>query len=97
LHTQAALRGIAGITAVPLTGSGCLNYLTAAGYIVKSVPAEVPLYRFVANADKSKVYLIATRGHAIALVRGTLIDTAPWKNKGPDKRIVLHAWEVSAP
>jgi hypothetical protein len=90
--TQAALRGIAGISAVPLTGSGCLTYLTSAGYKVKSLPADIPLARF--KYSKDKTYLLATKGHAMALVDGILIDTM---RKTLDKRILEHAWEVSRP
>lgn len=87
--THATLRAF-GIDKVPTTGSGCLNYLVAAGYSVKAISCNgVLLKQF--KYDPNKSYLLNTKHHAMALIYGTLVDT---QNLGMDGRKLEFAWEV---
>ena len=78
---------------VPLTGSGCLSYLRAAGYVC----TRLPLFQSKSLAQlKSEThdgsFLIATKGHAIAVIDGVLIDTM---RMGWNSRKVEFAWRVT--
>ncbi len=89
--TEATLRAF-GITGIPLTGSGCLSYLTAAGYTLTEVTniTGVRLDRF--RFDPTKRYLVNTRGHAMAVINGLLIDTM---RRSFDSRRIEFLWIVS--
>lgn len=92
--TQATLRAF-GIEGIPKTGSGCLEYLTNAGYKCTSEPhlRAMMMASWSRTADRSKDYLITTYGHAMAFVDGQLVDT---EHKGFDKkRFVTFCWSVT--
>lgn len=89
--TEATLKAF-GITAIPQTGSGCLSYLTAAGYTLTEIQnvTGVRLDRF--RFDPTKKYLVNTRQHAMAVINGLLVDTM---RKSFDSRRIEFMWIVS--
>ena len=94
--TQATLRAFGIEDAIPKTGSGCLEYLTSRGFTCLRMPAYEGitlkrLQQFPFKPNPNGQYLINTKGHAIALIDGILIDT---ENKGFDNRSVEFCWIV---
>lgn len=82
--TRAVLEafGVDGVT--PRNGLQVLDALADAGYNVSLTQDwnGAPLREFV-RAHPRGFYYLVTRGHALALVDGTLVDT---QKKGPDGR-----------
>jgi hypothetical protein len=82
--TQATLEALGVKGVCPRTGTGVIGALTDAG--IKWKPIVLDRYptvqKFVKDNPKGSFYL-STRGHAMALVDGELIDT---ELKGPNKR-----------
>lgn len=89
--TEATLKAF-GVNGIPQAGSGCLSYLTAAGYTVTEIAnvTGVRLDRF--RFDPTKKYLINTRQHAMAVINGLLVDT---ERKSFDSRRIQFLWIVS--
>jgi hypothetical protein len=92
--TQATLRAF-GIEGIPKLGSGCLEYLTRAGFKLQRISYSGMKLRDISKCcgiSTHKNYLINTKGHAMALINGILIDT---EGKGFDRRIIEFIWEVT--
>lgn len=90
--TEATLRAF-GIDAIPKTGSGILEQLKENGYkcsligyysALKGIRKAIPDF-------KSFSYLIYTKGHAMAVIEGHLIDT---ERKGWNNRRIEFIWKV---
>jgi hypothetical protein len=89
--TQASLRAFK-IEAYPKFGSGCLQYFVHAGYDLTDLPhlrgSTMSKLRVLDDGD----YFIITKGHAMSLRNGILIDT---ERKGFDsKRTIECIWRV---
>ena len=91
--TQATLAAF-GVDGYPLQGSGCLGYLTDAGYTVElKWELKISLKDwYVKYMDMSKNYLIFTSGHAMACIGGVLVDAAA---QGFNGRRIEQVFEVS--
>ncbi len=91
--TQATLRAF-GIEGYPYYGSGCLEYLTSNGFTLTHMPGYIrQSMRLLEKLRMDRNYLIHTKGHAMALINGILIDTA---KRGFDGRRIENIWIVEA-
>lgn len=93
--TQAVLLAF-GIKGYPTTCSGMLSYFTGNGFQVRPVIglAGMKLERIPWHPEKistERSYYINTSGHALGLIKGTLIDT---ELKGLDGRRIIGIWEI---
>lgn len=92
--TQATLLGF-GITGYPFQGSGCLEYLKNNRFVTTPVRFDRPIVtmEFFRRRliDLGADYLIFTKGHAMSVIQGILIDTDTNKWDG---RKIEHAWIV---
>ena len=89
--TEATLKAFGINGCIPKFASGCLQWLTLSKYkIIKLEYTPKTLKDF--KYDLTKSYFINTRGHAMALIQGILIDT---EKKGFDNRKIDWIWEVS--
>lgn len=99
--TEATLRAF-GIDAIPKFGSGVLGQLKENGF--KCTPIKQPKYdlkrfknwmdRYPSPGSKEYYndnYLIYTKGHAMAVIEGHLIDT---ERKGWNSRRIEFIWRV---
>lgn len=91
--TEATLKAF-GIAGYPTQGSGCLEFLTRAEYRLTSIllKGRVSMKNMEYQLSNQKNYLINTDKHAMACIKGVLVDTM---REGWNKRRVLFAWEVS--
>ncbi len=89
--TQATLRAF-GIEGYPHYGSGCLEYLTQNGYKLQELQHHRGRkLRQASMFRKDLSFLISTKGHAMALINGILVDT---ERKGFDSRKIENIWIV---
>lgn len=104
--TEATLKAF-GVEGIPTQGSGCLEFLTNAGFILTRVQVNgVKLFNTehslctmskLNNIFKGSLiwkgynYIVLTPGHAMAIVDGILIDT---EHKGWDGRRIEYIWKV---
>jgi hypothetical protein len=87
--TEATLLAF-GVVGTPKTGSGCLGFLTNAGFKLERVPE--PNWVLHLKKFQQGAYLVLTPGHAMALIGGILVDT---ERKGFDRRKVQFMWKVT--
>lgn len=93
--TEATLRAFGVITEhLAYFGSGTLQYLQEAGFKLTEIPdmRGIRLDKFKDRyMEPNKSYHIKTKGHAIAIINGIMVDT---EFKGFDKRTILFCWVV---
>lgn len=92
--TEATLKAF-GISGYPLCDTGTLEFISRAGYQLTPIKFKegITLKKFyVDHVDMTKDYHIKTQSHAMACIKGVLIDTM---REGWNKRRVLFAWEVT--
>lgn len=93
--TEATLRGF-GIDEIPHFGSGCLEYLKHHDYNLELITflsgkTMRRVQQWKEQNDPTGSFFIQTKGHAMAIVDGFLIDT---ERKGYDGRKIQFAWRV---
>ena len=85
--TQAVLRAF-DIEGYPYYGTGVLEYLKAGGLDVRCIDSDVPFVKWMKEKHEGS-YVLFTKGHALAVVNGVVIDTARTK-----KGKIEFVWQV---
>ncbi len=90
--TQATLRAF-GIEGYPFHRSGCLEYYTKNGFKITEIKElqNISLKIFERHYERQYNFSIHTKGHAMALINGILVDT---ERKGFDSRKIENIWIV---